>query len=290
MTMRDDFCVFILTHGRPDNIWTVDQLRKSGYTGKVYYVIDNEDKTAQQYFDAYGDQVLQFDKAQVDTWSDAGDNTGKRNTPLWARNVTFELAEQVGCRYFMQFDDDYWRFDYMFDEELRPTHRLVTQTMDGIFNAMIDFMETTPTMSLCMAQNADFIGGPQGQSNLRLRRKAMNSFLCRTDRPFTFMGKFNDDVNTYVTRGLRGELFFTTMQVALCQKPTQSQSGGITEAYLESGTYVKSFMTVMHAPSCVQIGEFGDLRADHRRIHHDINWERCVPKILHQRHSKVKHG
>ena len=43
--MRDDFCAFILTHGRPYKVHTYQTLRKAGYTGKIYIVIDNEDKT-----------------------------------------------------------------------------------------------------------------------------------------------------------------------------------------------------------------------------------------------------
>lgn len=290
MTMRDDFCILILTHGRPDNVLTLDTLARAGYTGKVFLVIDNEDKRAQEYFDRYGDMVRQFDKKAVDEWSDAGDNSHKRNTILWARNVSFDIAEQVGCRYFMQLDDDYVRFEFMFDHEFRPTHIQVTRAMDDVLNAMLDFYISTPVLSIAMAQQGDFNGGPQGQSNVRLLRKAMNSFLCSTDRPFTYMGKFNEDVSTYVTRSLRGQLFFTVMQVSLSQKQTQSQSGGITEAYLESGTYVKAFMTVMHAPSCVKVGEFGDNRSDKHRIHHRINWEYCAPKILHEKHRNTAHG
>lgn len=33
--MRDDFCVFILTHGRPDNVRTYNTLMRLGYTGYV---------------------------------------------------------------------------------------------------------------------------------------------------------------------------------------------------------------------------------------------------------------
>ncbi len=40
----DDFAVFILTHGRPDTIRTLDTLKRGNYTGKWYLVIDNEDK------------------------------------------------------------------------------------------------------------------------------------------------------------------------------------------------------------------------------------------------------
>lgn len=43
--MRDDFCAFILTHGRPDKVLTYRTLRRAGYTGKIFIVVDDEDKT-----------------------------------------------------------------------------------------------------------------------------------------------------------------------------------------------------------------------------------------------------
>ena len=39
----DDFVALILTHGRPDNVKTVDALAKHGYTGPWALVIDDED-------------------------------------------------------------------------------------------------------------------------------------------------------------------------------------------------------------------------------------------------------
>ena len=41
----DDFAVFILTHGRPNSVKTIKTLKKCGYTGKVFIVIDDEDET-----------------------------------------------------------------------------------------------------------------------------------------------------------------------------------------------------------------------------------------------------
>ncbi|MCK2620993.1 hypothetical protein MZE52_22450, partial [Escherichia coli] len=46
--MRDDFCAFILTHGRPDKVLTYRTLRRAGYTGKIFIVVDDEDKTRHQ--------------------------------------------------------------------------------------------------------------------------------------------------------------------------------------------------------------------------------------------------
>lgn len=81
------------------------------------------------------------------------------------------------------------------------------------------------------------------------------------------MGRINEDVNTYTNLGRRGELFMTIGAVQLGQKQTQKNSGGMTELYLDSGTYVKSFYSVMYAPSCVKISLMG---ASHKRIHHQV--------------------
>lgn len=40
--MRND-AVLILTHGRGDHVITEKALRRHGYTGVIYYIIDNED-------------------------------------------------------------------------------------------------------------------------------------------------------------------------------------------------------------------------------------------------------
>jgi hypothetical protein len=103
-----------------------------------------------------------------------------------------------------------------------------------------------------------------------------------------FFGHMNEDVSAYVTYGHRGDLMASTEQVYLTQKPTQTTAGGMSDAYLESGTYVKSFYTVMANPSCVQIGTMGDPRGSGYRIHHKINWHKAVPKIIDEKHRKAR--
>ena len=71
---RNDFVAFILTHGRPDKVYTVDALKRAGYTGRIVIVIDNEDKTAQGYYDKFGaENVVMFDKLKKSTEFDTVD-------------------------------------------------------------------------------------------------------------------------------------------------------------------------------------------------------------------------
>ena len=73
------------------------------------------------------------------------------------------------------------------------------------------------------------------------------------------------------------------MNANIVQKQSQSVSGGMTEVYQDSGTYLKSFYSVMSMPSCVKVAMMGD---KHMRIHHNVSWQHCVPKILNERWKK----
>ena len=83
--------------------------------------------------------------------------------------------------------------------------------------------------------------------------------------------------------GNKGELFFTIADLQLNQAQTQSNAGGMTDIYLDSGTYVKSFYSVICSPQAVKVGLMG---RTNMRMHHKINWNYCTPKILNEKHKK----
>ena len=59
--MRNDFAIFILTHGRPDTQLTLKTLLACGYTGRWYLVLDDQDDTIQKYIDNFGaDRIIVF--------------------------------------------------------------------------------------------------------------------------------------------------------------------------------------------------------------------------------------
>ena len=278
--VQNNFAVFILTHGRPDRVMTYDSLRRQGYTGPVYLVVDNEDRAVGQYRARFGNQVIVFDKALAAEETDSGDNIQNRHSVLYARNAICGIAKQLGLEYFLELDDDYDRFLYKFDAQY-SWREMVVIDLDRLFGTVLEFYKSIPALSVAFAQNGDFIGGAKAGAaeKIWLKRKAMNSFFCAVDRPFSFMGRLNDDVNTYVTLGHKGGLFLSIMQLSLIQGRTQQSAGGMTEAYLDMGTYVKSFYTILYAPSCVTIGEIG---YKHRRIHHMIHWNNAVPCIVRE--------
>lgn len=282
--MMDDFCVFILSHGRPRNIKTLRTLKKCGYTGEWYVVIDDEDDTEAEYRELYGDKVLQFNKKEISETFDTGDLSEDRRTIVYARNACFELAKEVGVKYFLELDDDYSTFDIRRIEGGRLKAKTV-KNLNHIFEEMLVLLDTTGALTVAFAQAGDFIGGKDSKTFKKgpLLRKAMNTLFCRTDRPFKFVGRINEDVNTYVTLGNTGKLLFTVIDIAIVQSQTQASDGGMTDVYLDNGTYLKSFYSVMYAPQAVTVGI---MQSRHTRIHHKVNWNYCVPKILNERWKK----
>lgn len=281
---RDDFAVFILSHGRAENIITIPTLRRCGYTGKIYIIIDNLDGQIDIYKKKYGDNVIVFNKEEESKKSDTFDNEKDLRIVLYARNICHKIASDLGLTYFLELDDDYttFQFRYAEDDKLKATN---CKHLDSVFNSFIDFLDISGALTVAMAQGGDYLGGVNSTVfKKELTRKAMNSFFCRTDRPFRFSGKINEDVNAYITLGSQGKLFFTVGKIELEQETTQKNEHGLTDVYLKYGTYVKSFYSVMCMPSAAKISLMG---ATDKRIHHAICWENCTPKIISSKYKKV---
>lgn len=279
----DNFVVFILSHGRPNNVYTYKSLIKQGYTGKIIIIIDNEDPTASKYLKKY-ENVEIFDKYEISKKFDQADNFNDRRTIVYARNACFEIAEKLGYEYFLQLDDDYTGFEYRLysNGSQKP---ILAKNLDEVFKAYLDFYINTPFDSIAFAQGGDFIGGKlnQNATNPTIKRKCMNSFFCSVKRKFNFIGRINEDVNTYTYGQSVGLLLGTIPFFALVQKTTQKNKGGMTDVYLSSGTYVKSFYTVIFAPSCCKIKPMGDTNY---RLHHNIDWKYTAPKIISEDFKK----
>lgn len=278
-----NFAVFILTHGRANNVITYKTLRKQGYTGKVYFIVDNEDEQIPIYQANFGEEnVVVFNKEYAMSITDTADNFNDKRAVVYARNMCHSLAKQLNLTHFLELDDDYTDFQYRYVDGPTLKHKGF-KDLDGLFNSVLDFLDNTDIDCVALAQGGDYIGGVGGAINEGLKRKIMNSFFCRVDKPFKFYGKINEDVNCYCLEGSQGKKFLTIMDLAINQLQTQSNSGGLTDIYLNLGTYVKSFYSVIIMPSAVKVSVMGNT---FMRIHHKVKWNNCVPKIINECYKK----
>lgn len=280
--------VFILSYGRSEKVYSYTTIRNMGYTGPIYIVCSTDDSDLPNYQKKY-ENVIVFDKNDYRGKFDIGDNFDRQDTPIFARNANFNMAKELGLTHFIQLDDDYTSFQYRIplggkDGVLKGYH---PKNLDAVFNAFFDYLDSTPTTSVAMAQGGDFIGGASNgffwRKMIGGKRKIMNVYFNKVDRPYTFFGRVNDDVNTYVYNGRLGHLFFTHPYCSIIQKQTQSSSGGFTEYYRDTGTYIKSFYTILFNPTACIINE---LPSKHRRLHHQVQWKHAVPSIISETHKK----
>lgn len=282
--MENNFCIFIISNGRANNVITHKTLNNSGNTYPVYIVIDNEDKQANQYYYVFGrDKVQMFDKNEYARQVDNGDNFENYRSTTHARNACFDIAARLGFEFFLVLDDDYTAFDfrvYMGEAYVKPV-----KNVNHLFCNLINYYKSINAKSICIAQGGDFIGGlDNGKALYRFsKRKAMNTWLCSINRKFQFTSRLNEDVNTYLKLGNKGDLFLTIPFASITQKATQNTSGGMSAAYIDGGTYVKSFYSVMYCPSFVKAAT---MNASFKRIHHSINWGAAVPCIIDEKHKK----
>jgi len=278
---REKCAVLIVTHRRPNQVKTIKSLRQQGYTGPIYLIVDNEDPTLKEYQARFGDKVIVFSKYDYLPVTDAGIQPTLKSV-VYARNASFDIAEGLGLDWFIELDDDYQSWNWRFDGQLRllyPERKI--HSLDRVFYALLEFYRSTPLKALCIAQSGDFIGAPNNEKCQKIMgwRKAMNMYILSPHRRFQFIGELNDDVNAYVVWGNQGQLFLTINQVFVRQGRTQQQPGGLTDLYHKFGTYVKSAMTVIMAPSCVRIAAIGPTAP---RVHHEVIWNQAVPKIIRE--------
>jgi len=280
-----EFATFILTYGRAEKVYTYETLKRFKYTGDLYFVCSDDDKQLPVYKEMYGSKVVVFNKKEQEKLFDIGDNFQDDRVVVFARNAVFNIAKKLGYEYFLVLDDDYTEFRYTRDEnQVYLTKSRKIQNLDKMFASLLSYYKQTNAKTLCIAQGGDFIGGENSSVfKKKLSRKAMNFFICSVNRPFEFIGRINEDVNTYVRYGTKGDLFQTICDLRLEQLDTQTNTGGLTEFYLDGGTYVKSFYTVLFSPSCTKINLMGN---KHKRLHHSIRWNNAVPVILEEKYKK----
>ncbi len=275
-----------MSGGRAGRVKTLKTLAASGYKGDWWIVCDDEDSTLDQYQQHHAPKVITFCKEDWRAETDEMDNFGSSKVVVYARNACWKLAQDLGLTHFLVLDDDYTSFRFRFDKDGNFGSWNVSD-FDQLCEAFCDYLDETPFLSIAMSQGGDFIGGGASTklSSTIAWRKVMNSFFCRTDRPFKFMGRINEDSNAFTVLGNRGDLFLTLVPSQLTQTQTQKNPGGLTEAYLGAGTYVKSFYTVMLAPSCCKVSPMGD---GHFRLHHWLKWRDAVPHIIRETHRKPR--
>lgn len=279
MMENSDFAVFIITHKRPNNQITLQTLKKGNYTGNIYFILDDEDDTIEEYKKNYGEEKVKVFHKNV--WFDIGDNlVGYKGVPEYARNECFRIAKELNLKYFVQLDDDYSSITYRYEKKGKLKSKHVFN-FDELFKAMCKFLEIKKIYCVAFGVQGDFIGGAKGKYSEGIYRNARNSFFCKTDCPFQFLGRINEDVTTPAYNNMIGNLFYTVLKVSVTLFDHKKNKGGSSEQYKEVNTYWNYFYPVLWVPSAISIkmGKNGEYIKN-------IKWNKMLPKVINERWKK----
>lgn len=150
--MIDNFCVFILSHGRADNVVTLKTLQEYGYSGDWYILIDDEDSQITEYQRRYKEHIKIFNKDEISRDFDTCDNFKEKNTVVYARNACWKLAIELGYKYFLELDDDYSSFERRTPHNGKLLVSFCKGKLNEIFDLFIEFLKTTPATSIAFSQ------------------------------------------------------------------------------------------------------------------------------------------
>ena len=150
--MKRNFAVFILTHGRADKVITYHTLRRSGYSGKIYLILDDEDTQKDRYKEIYSEnEIIVFSKEEAAKYTDTADTKQERNVVVFARNMCHKIAKDLGLTHFVEVDDDYGSFHYR-AEVNGQLKGYPIKNMDAIIDAMFDFLDCSGAVTVAPAQ------------------------------------------------------------------------------------------------------------------------------------------
>ena len=284
MKATNKFAVLINTNGRPDKQITIDTLRKCGYTGKIYLIIDDLDQTAKKYYEKYSDLVIEFKKKEYEKNADTFLNYEMLNTVLYARNASFDIAKELGLEWFIICDDDITNMSYkiILNDKL-ISHKAIK--LDSFFDACIDFMKNTSMECLSSCEEGLYIGGANDNVKNGLVWRMGHFWLFNSNFNRRFRGAFHED-RIFSDDNAMNKCFGLSLLAISTpsfkqnnqehkhkQHKQHKQEGGMQKQYSDTGMYIPRYFSVIAHPDFNFIEIKKEIVARRRK-------ENADPKIL----------
>lgn len=258
--MRNDFAIFILTHGRANDQKTLKMLKENGYTGQYFLVVDNLDEQLEEYQKKYKDHVIVFDKLAAWEITDTFHNGKMLKAVVFPRNVVFQYAREKGIKEFAMCDDDISRLNYKNIEGGKLVTKKITSNIDQIIEAYVNYVEQAKITVLGMCEDGVFIGGVN-QLVLNGYTPSIGKFIFfRTADEVKYRGLYYEDNIATYDIPLQGRMSFSpTIISTVSQIDTKKTKGGMHDVYENTSSgYTCSFMVLMAHPSGIKISQKKD--------------------------------
>lgn len=275
----NNFAIIIKSHQRANTQLTYETLKRTGYTGRIYIVIDDEDEQLELYKQKYGDIIKVFNKDEMLKITDTVDNFKNKNNALLPAAYCKILADELKLDYYIIIDDDIEDIRERFEENRQLKGRDI-KNLDKIIELFIEYMENANISCLSFGNQGGYIGGLNGKFKNGMGRNNNQNFLLKTKDNIKFLGTRNEDFNMVATYSKIGKLIFEIYKIGISSPERGSNEGGLQQDYEQAGFYTANFYSIIVAPYCCKIG------MRNNKITLKRNWERFAPKVLSEVYKK----
>lgn len=253
--MKNRYAVFIITHGRANRQLTYKYFSKRNCTDDVYLIIDDKDEQLNEYKSKYKEKVIVFSKGDYKNKVDTLVNNPTLAHPVYARNAVYDIAKQLGYRYFFVVDDDIKRVVLRYVIEGNLKSHVVNTELRYVLNYLVDFMIATKAHLVGIPNVGAFIGGINSHHlKSGCIREVNNFYLCDTNKKIDFISTLHDDITTNLMLNNKG--YFIISPMLLMQKfdtNGNEKGGGMKDTYDKYGLYPMVFSAVVVAPNSIKV-------------------------------------
>lgn len=282
--MREDFAVFIITHGRPDKQLTYQTLINCGYKGKLYFVLDDTDTTIQEHIDLFGaDRIFIFNKnhyINADIY-DNGLTEGKYACAVYARRATEDIAKSLGLTYFCMMDDDVTDLciRLLIDDKLR---RIKITDMDNIFKAYTELLDVGKIGCVGFGYITLFYAVKNYLYDDK-RPLPFVAFIRKTSEPVMWKCWYGEDEIAGYENNVLGSLWLVIPLIMIMS--TEVSTGAMSETYSTSSSYLRSISELRYRPADFIITKCrqGRKKGQYKLYKRNSDW---FPKILSDKYKK----
>lgn len=275
--MDFDFCVYILSYERANDIKTLDILKKYNYNGHYYVVCSEDDPQIRQYKKTIrADNLLVFNKydyiSTFDTFISSDKNKTMLKSASYARNFILNHARNNNIKTFCMMDDDIQKIRFRYVDCNGKFRAKEIQNITEIFRAMSDFVLSSQRIScLSIALSSGYFGGVNGTYKKGMTRWCFQIYVINTNTCRNFDSIMYED-RIYAIKNF-DLLNFCYYGLDFESPQMGSTQGGVDyQSITNRGQYLK-----------ICSGPKVDLLADNKVIYHQ---NIIFPKIISQRYKK----
>lgn len=281
----DDVAVLISTNGRARNQITYSTLRRIGYTGKIFLVVDDEDVELAEYKRIYGDSVKIFSKKEYFKKADLMINKADMCAAIFSRNACFDIAKENGISFFVNCDDDIKDIKFADIRGRKLITRKITD-FDTVMKSVKKFMTCIGSDAMSICEDGVYVGGLNEKVKTGAYWSMSHWFFFSSDTDLRFRGLWHDDRVFSMDVGKIGKIAFS-MSIMRDTLPSENeeekQKGGMRSGKERFDRYSAEFMTLIAHPDVLKM--YLDEKSGKWKLKR--KGECASPKIISGKHKKA---